>query len=150
MVFNNAIIRVLGSKILTLLLGFIHIFCPIQDEIQFENRQLHRRAFDESVTHFTDARFTNASLSAGDVHARVVTLAISCTLPNGRHSNMAISPPGISAFWDMRRISISPTLSLPVFDYTIFSCTDYLLNLPATRWRVFHFMRWWTKCLQSL
>jgi hypothetical protein len=36
------------------------------------------------------------SLSADDV--RAVTLAISCALPNGRHSNAAISPAGTSVF----------------------------------------------------
>lgn len=108
-------------KILTFSLLLVHAYIlSIQHEIQFENRQLHGRVFDESATHFADARFTNASLSAGDVHVRVVTLAISCTLSNSQHSNVAISPSGISVFWDMRRISISPTFLLPVFDYIFF------------------------------
>jgi len=128
MIFIDMIIRMPRFKILKLIL-VQHIFCLFRMKYNLK-RRLHKHVFGESVAHCTDgdARFTNASLSAGDVQARVVTLAISYT-PNSRCSNVAISSAGISVFWDTRRISISSTLSLPVFNYTFFSYTDYSLNL---------------------
>jgi len=56
-----------------------------------------------------------SSLSAGDV--RAVTLAISCALPNGRHSNAAISPAGTSVFGyekDLRFFPFLPSLAFPI------------------------------------
>lgn len=74
------------------------------------------------------------------VTVRAVTLAISCALSNGWHSNVAISRRYLS-FWNTKRISVSPLFfHSSVSNHISLFHVSYTLNLSRARARARFFL----------